>query len=161
VRVQLPFKAKAFCVGRDFTHVLGEEGGSLILGERKWFDSASIHHSSAVPVCGWSTIYYLANAGLAAYGRNNHGQVPGEHLPPLKLFAAGSEHCIAVADDGRVLCWGWGEHGNCGRPIDEKGNVECRFNTPEIQLVHRECIELIAAGCATSFALVNLAADNT
>uniref|UniRef100_A0A182Y3G7 RCC1-like domain-containing protein n=1 Tax=Anopheles stephensi TaxID=30069 RepID=A0A182Y3G7_ANOST len=79
---------------------------------------------------GWTHSGCLTTNGTVyLWGRNNYGQLgmPGEHfsMHPQKLrletgdmvvqdVSLGSQHGAALTKDGRVICWGWNEHGNCG-----------------------------------------------
>ena len=96
----------------------------------------------------WGSIFVLSESGeLTGWGRNDHGQIPPPGLPPLRSFAAGSEHCLALAVDGEVLAWGWGEHGNCGERTDSDGDIKNRYNN--LEMPQSACA--VFAGCATSF----------
>lgn len=78
---------------------------------------------------GWRHVVGLDMAGRVwAWGCNCFGQCgqpPDSHplltAPMLtcldthaKWVSAGSEHSAAVAADGSVYMWGWGEHGQIG-----------------------------------------------
>jgi alpha-tubulin suppressor-like RCC1 family protein len=65
--------------------------------------------------------------GLIVWGRNDHGQIPGssdtDSLPVtvsglggsgVKTLAAAGAHGLALMNDGRVLCWGQNDDGECG-----------------------------------------------
>ncbi|TKA70058.1 hypothetical protein B0A55_06243 [Friedmanniomyces simplex] len=96
----------------------------------------------------WGSIYVLKDDGeLLGFGRDDHGQLPPPGLPPVQAIAAGSEHCIALTKAGKVLAWGWGEHGNCGEPTDARGDVKGHWN--EIDMPGS--VRAVFAGCATSF----------
>ncbi|KAF2860279.1 RCC1/BLIP-II [Piedraia hortae CBS 480.64] len=150
----VPFPvAKAVC-GKDFTCIIGEpaQGNLLILGIQGR-DRFGLKSQIATQVPGWTdiaaswgSIYVLINGRLIGFGRNDHGQLPPPGLTPIVQIAAGSEHCLALTKCGKILAWGWGEHGNCGQPIDSNGDVKSRWN--EIDLVSPTAI---FAGCATSF----------
>ena len=58
---------------------------------------------------------------------------------------------MAENEDGRVLVWGWGEHGNCGEPVDDQKDVKGRFNVLDL----RGRVLMLSAGCATSFIVVD------
>ncbi len=72
-------------------------------------------------------------------------QVLGLADVPCKAISAGSEHSLAVADDGRVYAWGWGEHGQLGM-----GNQQDIVSPMQIQALPR--MRGCAAGCGFSFA---------
>lgn len=140
------------------------DGRVLVLGADKWglVTSAPI----AVPdwkaiVASWGNFYILKYGGdLAAWGRNDHGQMPPPDHPNITDIAAGSEHCLALTTEGEVLAWGWGEHGNCGPSIDgPAGDVSGRSNVLASlsHLPETSRFTLIGAGCATSW--INIATD--
>lgn len=111
---------------------------------------------------GWSAVYVLYDDGrLVGFGRNDRGQLPPPGLAPVERFAAGSEHVVAVAG-GRLVAWGWGEHGNCGRGREEAGgggggdgggeagSVEVEVPVPGVSGAEGQ-IGAVGAGCATSW----------
>jgi hypothetical protein len=107
-------------------------------------------------VSGWTSVHVLkgpASQGrVESVGKNNHGQFAPENLPPLRALAAGSEHCVAITKDNQVVAWGWGEHGNCGEKIDERGNVSRRWNVISLPDIDGGFgVKSVAAGCATTF----------
>ena len=64
----------------------------------------------------------------------------------------GSEHALALLDEGTVVAFGWGEHGNCGTEVDAQGNVKGRYNRIEMpEIGHEHEVVGIGAGCATSW----------
>ncbi|KAI9202852.1 regulator of chromosome condensation 1/beta-lactamase-inhibitor protein II [Polychytrium aggregatum] len=95
-------------------------------------------------VCsGWShSMALTASGAVYAWGRNDHGQLGIKHdelaarssgatasqptplcWKPVRIplqcgrvssIVCGSEHVLAVDEDGRCHAWGWNEHGNCG-----------------------------------------------
>ena len=147
--------SRAVC-GKDFTCLSGdkETGDVAMLGPngRDRFDIRA-KAPSEVPgwkevSSSWGSVFMLRETGqLMGWGRNDHGQLPPQLLPPITKIAAGSEHCLALTLDGKVLAWGWGEHGNCGEHIDEKCDVKGKWN----ELVVPGRVTGIFAGCATSF----------
>jgi protein ATS1 len=102
------------------------------------------------PFASWSNIYVIdaRTHRVKALGRNDHGQLPPKELPEVCQMSAGSEHCVALTSQGRAVTWGWGEHGNCGRKSDEKGQGWGMLNLP---IVGAERITGVGAGCATTF----------
>lgn len=154
----IPFPAvKAVC-GKDFTCIVGsrEKGELVVLGFRSRDRFGLIASKPpAAPgwkdiAASWGSIFVLQQNGeLTGFGRNDHGQLPPPDLPPIGSFAAGSEHCLAVTKAGKVLAWGWGEHGNCGEPTDADGDVKGRWN--EIEIPRSQRATAVYAGCATSF----------
>lgn len=96
----------------------------------------------------WGSALILLDDGkLLRYGRNDRGQLGPDDVPLLSQIRAGSEHVVAVTRDGRALTWGWGEHGNCGEPVDDQKDVKGKFNQFDIP----GRIKFVHAGCATSF----------
>lgn len=101
---------------------------------------------------------FSTDAGhLLTWGRNSYSQL-GRACPqafdPLPhpvadleaaSLACGSQHSLAICG-GRVLAWGWGEHGICGT-----GKEEDVARPQEVQL---EGVPLlVGCGAGTSFAL--------
>ncbi|KAK5132814.1 hypothetical protein LTR08_008615 [Meristemomyces frigidus] len=154
----IPFPAIKAACGKDFTCIIGDraEGKLIILGLEKR-DRFGVLASQPAAVPGWNdigaswgSVFILKQSGeLIGFGRNDHGQLPPLGLPPIEKFAAGSEHCLALTKAGKVLAWGWGEHGNCGEYTDSDGDVKGRWN--EIGIPRREKVIGVYAGCATSF----------
>ena len=147
--------SRAVC-GKDFTCLSGdEETGVVAMLGPNGRDRFNIKAKAPSEVPGWKEIssswgnvFVLRETGqLIAWGRDDHGQLPPDDLPPIVKVAAGSEHCLALTADGKVLAWGWGEHGNCGEHIDEKCDVKGNRN----ELVVPGRVTGIFAGCATSF----------
>lgn len=146
---------RAVC-GKDFTCLvdLPRSGQHIVLGS----DKRNVRSSAPDNIKGWrsigaswGSIYVLFEDGsLIGWGRDDHGQLPPHNLPPIQDFAAGSEHVVAKTKAGRLLAWGWGEHGNCGLKIDRAGGVPRDWN--EIMIEGE--VKLLAAGCATSWLYV-------
>lgn len=98
-----------------------------------------------------------------AWGRDDRGQLPPGDLrggASLKKIAVGSEHGLALLggddDERTVVAFGWGEHGNCGTEIDERGNVRGRYNVVDIPFQgEKERVIGIAGGCATSWIITS------
>jgi protein ATS1 len=152
----IPFKAVGAVCGRDFTFIVSssDEGRHVIFGPDKWniiSDAPENVKGYRAIGASWCSVYVLSQSGLlAGWGRNDHGQLPPSGLPLVQQFAAGSEHCLAITVDGRVLAWGWGEHGNCGNPVGEFGDVVGRWN--ELSLDGKPL--KLHCGCATSWILI-------
>ena len=159
-RISLPFKPVKIAAGRDFTFVLGRGGEQQLLGILQNFHSGSNISgkcSLGLIAAGWTHLYWLSQLGLHAFGRNDRGQLPPNTLPHVRHFAAGSEHCVTSnSENDELLAWGWGEHGNCGRPLDQRGCVRDRFNIIPISKRDGEEIQQIFAGCATNFIVLAL-----
>lgn len=150
------FSATDVACGKDFTALIGDRTDSeiLIFGP-KGSDRFGIQ--SEVPIipsslrtmtASWGSMHFLREDGsIQSWGRDDHGQLPPDGLPEIVSHAAGSEHVLALTRSGQVLAWGWGEHGNCGNPTDQNGDVKGRWN--EIRVSDRATH--VFAGCATSF----------
>ncbi|KAK4619632.1 RCC1 repeat-containing protein [Fulvia fulva] len=152
----VPWPAVDVVCGKDFTCVFSDTSTQecLVLGVDR-NDRFGVKATAPVKVprwkqvgASWGSIFVLSESGqLTGWGRNDHGQLPPPDLPPLQSFAAGSEHCLGRTVDGKVLAWGWGEHGNCGDRTDPNGDVKGRYN--EVHMPQSACA--VFAGCATSF----------
>ncbi|KAI4789350.1 RCC1/BLIP-II protein [Aureobasidium sp. EXF-8845] len=145
---------RAVC-GKDFTCVFGDpaDGKLQLLGlaKRDRFDTKS-NTPQILPnwidvQATWGSVYVLlSDHSLVAWGRNDHGQLPPADIP-ITTMAAGSEHMLVLTTSGKVLAWGWGEHGNCGLPTDEQRDVKGRWN----ELYAGRNVQHVGAGCATSW----------
>lgn len=152
----IPFFVVDAVCGKDFTCLFGQSStGKLVMLGPTGNDRFGVRSDCPESIPGWKqvaatwgSILVLSQSGkLIGWGRDDHGQLPLEDLPPFESFAAGSEHCLGLTQTGRVLAWGWGEHGNCGLPTDFNGDVKGRWN--EIETPHQAVG--VFAGCATSF----------
>jgi len=137
--------------------ILGCHGKHDKFGLRKAVPDARIDDLYVNEVlASWNTVHFeLADATMISCGRNDKGQrLPASYSFPETLWnvKAGSEHAIASSNDGTVVMWGWGEHGNCG-PVDGNGQLEGGRGFYVIQpkdLGARSLFSL-GAGCATTF----------
>jgi protein ATS1 len=162
----LHFAPTTAVLGRDYTvlcragqkpllrgRIPGGNGGDQVFGRTMGED--------CLLVSGWTTLCRLSHLSghqqLASVGRS----VVPSVLPPLRFLAAGSEHCVALTANDRILAWGWNEHGNCGRPVGEKvrGSTGVDRSCNEIVLP-RDALDLVpsdvAAGCATTFVVCSM-----
>lgn len=161
--------------GRDFTFVLLQESDrkfELFLGDasrlgidfplsicklptgsdfddQAFSDVLSLEDAQSIQV-GWTTIAILMKGNIVHTFGNTRRSVVSATMHDVTSIAAGSEHCIGLTDQGQVLAWGWGEHGNCGSNVDRSKNVRDR---PNVIFDHSgtQDVVAIAAGCATSF----------
>lgn len=156
VRLPLHFQPVNLVTGRDFTLLSDGETEWVLWGDDRFLNGLDTGHDNTTLVAGWSNVYMLSNRRVLAFGRNDRGQIPSKSLPDLTMMAAGSEHCVGVTVTGDVVSWGWGEHGNCGLPVDNRGNVADRWNVLPLSLGPGERIANIAAGCATSYLIVEV-----
>jgi protein ATS1 len=155
VGAESTFNPERVVVGRQYTVCLRGGEKPLVWGEaekqnEELFDLPL--HAGDTVVSGWGAIHILSSGQVRSVGKNHRGQLAPEQLPTILALAAGSEHCVALTESNQVIAWGWGEHGNCGEEIDQKGNVVGRWNV--ISMPHPDDgwhITAVAAGCATSF----------
>ncbi|KAF8466379.1 regulator of chromosome condensation 1/beta-lactamase-inhibitor protein II [Kalaharituber pfeilii] len=114
------------------------------------------HLKDTLTLCtSWNGIYALLSTGaLLAWGKSDHGQIPSSTMlaamGSIQQIAIGSEHGLAVVtrdgDEERLVAWGWGEHGNCGRL--EKGDVagvrEVHIPPPDDEMGRRGALDVSA-----------------
>ncbi|KAK2759432.1 hypothetical protein FQN54_002910 [Arachnomyces sp. PD_36] len=159
----IPFPAERISCGREFTVIAGsrEDGKFVILGSDKW----KVISTAPEDLKGYSTVatswhgvyVQFRDGSLKAWGRDDRGQLPPSDISkPVKL-AVGSEHALALLEDGRIAAFGWGEHGNCGPDTDAQGDVKQRWS--EIQTSVEQGYRIggiaIGAGCATSWIVIS------
>lgn len=97
------------------------------IGDNKFMQCLTVSptHKVIKIASGWTHNAFLTeNRELHLYGRNNYGQLGTGNrvalqevfkcpIHPIDDFQLGAEHAI-IKSNGRVLTWGWNEHGNCG-----------------------------------------------
>ena len=157
--VDLKWKPKQVATGREFTLVVGDTPAEqCFLGDagRMGFETpvlcdADSKHDFEV-YAGWTHVVLRKGDGsLCGFGRSQRGQLlVRQSQRRIASFVMGSEHSLAVIDDGSVIAWGWGEHGNCGAEVDERKNVKARYNTI-FAASYGQRVAGVGAGCATSF----------
>ncbi|XP_046466218.1 secretion regulating guanine nucleotide exchange factor isoform X1 [Neodiprion pinetum] len=116
---------------------------------------------------GWTHTAVLHDGKVFAWGRNTYGQLGRgadkflaesqptwlpkviKNVPDFVQIAVGSEHNIALAEDGSVMCWGWNEHGNCGN-----GTVQDVREPVRIDVLKNGMGTLVGTGYGHSFAVV-------
>lgn len=105
----------------------------LLLGDNKFGqcgEFATYSHTQEITqiFAGWTHSGLLDCEGnVFMWGRNNyfqlgHSTVQAFSKKPLKVevpgrvvqVQSGSEHVVAVTEDGSIYSWGWNEHKNCG-----------------------------------------------
>lgn len=155
--IKLENQISSFAIGRDFTCLVDVDNSCQLLGDNKQLGDLSALYPNRGDrlFAGWTHLFVQNGDKLNAVGRNSHGQLPPLDLPPIKLCAVGSEHALALANEGRVVAWGWGEHGNCGAPQKGIGNGHNVANEVIVPLQHNELVSYLAAGCATSFVVLS------
>ncbi|CAK7568179.1 MAG: alpha tubulin suppressor [Sporothrix epigloea] len=157
------FAVKRAVCGKDFTCLVGEssEGRILVIGQDKWEIKSKAPSDARGWVdigAGWGNVCILRDDGtMTVWGRNDYSQSTPPNDQKVTRIAVGSEHVLAQLEEGDVLAWGWGEHGNCG-PLDKqdgrgtKGQrriiASSKFLPPGTR------ISGIGAGCATSWIII-------
>ncbi|OZJ01736.1 hypothetical protein BZG36_05118 [Bifiguratus adelaidae] len=116
--------------------------------------------------CGWHHTVLLDRQGhVFSAGRNDHGQL-GRHVDatstdspiplddvfssvyvPVKAIACGSEHTVALTEDG-VVTWGWNEHGNCG--TGGQDDVIRPYRIQDFPLLGERVVG-VSAGCGNTW----------
>ena len=73
----------------------------------------------------------------------------------ISSIRCGSEHSLALTNDGRLFSFGWNEHGSCGSgdEIDQSVPCEVRLRNDENTLMANDRWVLIGAGCGHSFGM--------
>ncbi|XP_066594728.1 secretion-regulating guanine nucleotide exchange factor-like [Prorops nasuta] len=114
---------------------------------------------------GWTHTAVLKDGSIYAWGRNTYGQVDAsmnkdiQETPykvcfpeRIKRLAVGAAHNVALTESGKVLCWGWNEHGICGFSEDKKmvSPLEAYLKPVLSNAI------LVGAGAGFSFALVRV-----
>jgi len=165
-RIDAPFPvARAVC-GRDFTVLFAAPacGRSLVLGSSPWKrdDELSTVRDWLDVGASWRAVYVLDKAGIVhGWGSDDHGGLPPPGLPRIVRLALGSEHVVALSNEGDVLAWGWGEHGNCGPTASDAVDVKGTWTVvASHKYIPSECrISDIGAGCATSWVFITKVAS--
>ncbi|XP_077994838.1 secretion-regulating guanine nucleotide exchange factor-like [Glandiceps talaboti] len=67
-----------------------------------------------------------------------------------KQLVCGAEHTLALLDGGKVLAWGWNEHGMCG-----DGKEENVTEPKQIDVLFPEQIKILGCGAGHCFAVVD------
>ena len=98
---------------------------------------------------------------MYTWGRNTYGQLgrskEQSDFQPLKIpfsgnikcIVAGSEHSMALDENGELWTWGWNEHGSCGN-----GTQTDQFFPQNITHHFQGRIHSIGSGAGHCFALV-------
>ena len=124
--------------------------------------------------CCWSTSFCLTrDATLDVFGNGAHGQLgvspeAAEQRNTLRFggtsnlvsrVVCGSEHVLAVTQNGEVLGWGWNEHGNLGlgQTQDVVQPVRIWPPTQQQNLASRRTYSVhgVWAGCGTTWIAVD------
>ncbi|QLQ81675.1 hypothetical protein HG537_0F04360 [Torulaspora globosa] len=149
-------------LGKDFTvlvdvlgrivHTCGNLPSGFNIGQWEGQSGLQVH-------CMWSSVHILTpRNGIYSYGNGRHGQLFNRAewcLDGVKQVAVGSEHGVILSNSNTVACWGWGEHGNCGRLTDDGtinndySNVISPLN--RLPIPNGATITKVFAGCATTW----------
>ncbi|XP_076279283.1 secretion regulating guanine nucleotide exchange factor isoform X2 [Lasioglossum baleicum] len=115
---------------------------------------------------GWSHIIALTGSRVFSWGRNTYRQLGSatfedplswritrvEDLPTIDQVSAGSEHNVVLTRGGRIFCWGWNEHGNCGT-----GHTRDVKAPEQLPYSSNFTATLVGSGAGHSFAVINKA----
>lgn len=154
-----------FCTGRDFVCFSSGQklhiNGSLNTQLTKM--SHDVENKDVLKLAGmWSSLHIWIPDRVSSYGNGSHGQLLTDELPPgVTQLVTGSEHGILCLNDKRVVCWGWGEHGNCGRLPSSSSKSEindCSNTVSPLNVVyecHDERVEWCYGGCASTWICLN------
>lgn len=157
----IPFAANHVSCGREFTIITGskDDGRFVILGSDKWNVISTapqdLKNYSTVATSWHGICVHFMDRSIKAWGRNDRGQLPPPDISKPARLAVGSEHALALFDDGKVAAFGWGEHGNCGPDTDAQGDVKQRWSEIQTSIDESFRIVGIGAGCATSWIIVS------
>lgn len=157
----VPFPVFRAVCGREFTCFLGgpESDNIFILGSDKdGIQSKAPPNGTLGPWkdvgASWHNIYVLKLDGtILGWGKNNLGQLPPPHLTGVVQISVGSEHAVALDNNGAVTAWGWGKHGECGPGGDGRGHHNVIASTEDLPTSGSKIIG-IGAGWATSWVIV-------
>lgn len=162
-KVNIGFSPAKVVCGREFSFVISEKGDhhAVLGGEKYRIAEASPTQGSLQKWtqlgASWGGVNVLLDTGkIVSWGRNDKGQLPLSGLDSVEKMAIGSEHGVAVirTDSGRqAIAWGWGEHGNCGRPR-EQGGGNVIGEVMEVAVAGQ--VVDVGAGCATTWFWVDL-----
>lgn len=155
-----------YSVGRDVTVIIDEKRTCHVFGKEpttRLLDTEVLSLKSM-----WSSTHILCQdaAGkkkILSFGNNSHGQLfPGDADLNIVNFEIGSEHGLLLESENKVLAWGWGEHGNCGKqkPLPEGAHADIdqqvTFNYLNPLYNGTHSVVLLGAGCATSWVAISV-----
>ncbi|PVI07397.1 RCC1/BLIP-II [Periconia macrospinosa] len=161
IEENIPFKPIKVICGKEFTYLAStpENGEHYLLGR----DKSGLRTSMPPHIKGWKTIgatwhaiFVLFEDGrVVAWGKDNLWKLIPDNLPSIEQMAVGSEHVLALTQEGKLISWGWGKHGNCGDlstlTVEVKNDmVSGVWNNIEMP----GKIAFIGAGFCTSYVLV-------
>lgn len=137
----LPSDWKFYAVGRNRTVFLHDK---VIINSQEEHEFPSDVISAAHSLRSmWTSVHIATDSQIFSHGNNSHGQLCSQQVP-FTAMETGSEHGLLVTTDRRVLAWGWGEHGNCGRQDGPSVvyDMNCIFTGDAV---------MVAGGCATTW----------
>ena len=180
------FESNTFTLGKDFlawvkknsAHLTFEASGSLdmqtgLLNILKSKVDAMLSTKSEFQILKmesmWSSVHILFKQDndtvkIMSLGKGRHGQLSmnDKLLHQYRDFSCGSEHGIFCNENNEVYCWGWGEHGNCGKRNPKRisephatGISQDATVWENLNLVFcaesNEHVLFVQGGCATTF----------
>lgn len=136
--------------GKDWTAAKNDSNILLLgaLGRTQATISIDSQSLANAKISGnWSTLNLLmtGHGKIQSFGRADRGQHPPVDLPSIKQLASGSEHSVAIGQNGQIYVWGWNEHGNCGPGLEDVTEVR-QLIVPGLGKARG-----VAAGCGTTF----------
>ncbi|XP_076177966.1 secretion regulating guanine nucleotide exchange factor isoform X2 [Ptiloglossa arizonensis] len=113
---------------------------------------------------GWSHMIALNDGQVFSWGRNTYGQLgcaefrrPSswkimriDSLEKIRQVSAGSEHNVILNENGRIFCWGWNEHGNCGN-----GHTRDTESPAQLLFSSNFSATCVGSGAGHSLAVIN------
>ncbi|VUG18790.1 DEBR0S4_02432g1_1 [Brettanomyces bruxellensis] len=172
----------AVCMGRDFTvFMTTDKDNELLIPIFRGKDNFNIEsglrklkidreHFVWMHATWTSVQIFTRDKHILSIGSNTKCQ----HFPEMTnsdasidLAAVGSEHgvCTLINESrSKAYAWGWGEHGNCGRTLENTVTSEkhAKDTFDHLNAIYEtqnnEKITRVFAGCATSF--VEVERDN-
>jgi len=117
----------------------------------------TLHHTDRV-FSSWNTIFVLTAIGhVTGWGNNGQGQIPSQDMPFLDTIATGCEHAVGLTRDGRVVAWGWDEHGECGKKSGAEGyhQVAEAWTELKVRLFPEQYTVGVGAGYSSTWIIVN------
>lgn len=149
--IKLEFKPSKIEVGRDFTIISDSDDPNniKIFGKDRYGIGLNFPTEFKDYKTMWSSIHFLLDDKILSIGNNSHGQLIQDQ-PIFEEFEVGSEHGLLLSLN-KVYSWGWGEHGNCGKKVNDS-------TTFPISLLFEsnEKIVKIQGGCATSWIVTSI-----
>lgn len=131
-RIQINPELKIEDIASGANHIICSSSHSVTgIGDNKFCQSVSLTNLNErikYIRSGWShNGLQTENGNVYLWGRNSYGQLASTTVEKSKElvlltgiegeiteFFLGSEHGIAITNNGRIYTWGWNEHANCG-----------------------------------------------